>query len=137
MKAVPDSTNSSVTFCPAQKRAYEDLLAGLEIGSILRLCGGVGRGKTTVLTQVHQKTGGAGISTPRKRRKRRRQKIRKSSRGAFRNASFRSVFVAFVTFCSTMSESRAFLAKFYAAILVSCSTSAFLADRSAVTVVRP
>jgi ATP-dependent 26S proteasome regulatory subunit len=52
----------SIHFCPAQKRAYERLLAGLEIGSILRLWGGVGRGKTTVLAQVHQKTGGVFLS---------------------------------------------------------------------------
>jgi transitional endoplasmic reticulum ATPase len=35
------------------------LLKGLPIGSIFRLWGGVGRGKTTVLKQLHQHTGGA------------------------------------------------------------------------------
>jgi dephospho-CoA kinase len=34
-------------------------LAGLEQGSILCLMGGIGRGKTTILRQMHDRTGGA------------------------------------------------------------------------------
>src|ERR1041384_2173742 len=44
---------------PAQNRAFDALISGLQIGSILRLWGGTGRGKTTVLRLVHEKTGGA------------------------------------------------------------------------------
>src|SRR6266850_4277765 len=45
--------------CPAQTRAFEYLSAGLRVGSILRLKSGVGRGKTTVLRELHQQVGGA------------------------------------------------------------------------------
>ena len=37
----------------------DSLLRGLQLGSIFRVWGGVGRGKTTVLREVHQQTGGA------------------------------------------------------------------------------
>ena len=50
--------NSKVRLCPAQQSALESLLKGLPIGSIFRLTGGVGRGKTTVLKEVHKQTGG-------------------------------------------------------------------------------
>jgi transitional endoplasmic reticulum ATPase len=50
---------SKIQLCPAQQTALESLMRGLEIGSIFRVWGGVGRGKTTVLRQVHQQTGGA------------------------------------------------------------------------------
>jgi transitional endoplasmic reticulum ATPase len=53
------SKNSDFSLCPAQKRAFDYLSMGLEVGSILRLSGGVGRGKTTVLKELHQKVGGA------------------------------------------------------------------------------
>jgi transitional endoplasmic reticulum ATPase len=50
----------SVTrLCPAQKRTFDYLSKGLEVGSILRVWGGVGRGKTTVLKELHRQTGGA------------------------------------------------------------------------------
>ncbi len=49
---------SKVQLCPAQHSVLESLLKGLPIGSIFRLWGGVGRGKTTVLREVHQQTGG-------------------------------------------------------------------------------
>ncbi len=42
-------TNSHTHLCPAQKQAFDSLTAGLQLGSILRLSGGVGRGKTTIL----------------------------------------------------------------------------------------
>ena len=51
--------NSHTHLCPAQQRAFDSLTAGLQVGSILRLWGGVGRGKTTILTELHQQTGGA------------------------------------------------------------------------------
>jgi len=50
---------STIQLCPAQQSALESLLRGLPIGSIFRVWGGVGRGKTTVLKEVHQQTGGA------------------------------------------------------------------------------
>jgi predicted AAA+ superfamily ATPase len=50
---------SKIQLCPAQYSALESVLRGLPIGSIFRVWGGVGRGKTTVLRQVHQQTGGA------------------------------------------------------------------------------
>src|SRR5262249_3265469 len=52
-------SESPIQLCPAQKRAFEHLLRGFEIGSILRLWGGVGRGKTTLLQQLHKQVGGA------------------------------------------------------------------------------
>src|SRR5712692_4839717 len=51
---MPDS--SAVTLCPAQKRVLDYLSAGLQVGSILRLSGGVGRGKTTVLKELRPTT---------------------------------------------------------------------------------
>ena len=51
--------NPAVVLCPAQQRAFDGLSAGLQAGSIFRLWGGVGRGKTTVLTELHKSTGGA------------------------------------------------------------------------------
>jgi ATP-dependent 26S proteasome regulatory subunit len=53
------STNAVMELCPAQKRALESLLRGLPIGSIFRVWGGVGRGKSTLLREVQQQTGGA------------------------------------------------------------------------------
>ncbi len=53
---MPD--NSHTLLCPAQQRAFDSLTTGLQLGSILRLSGGVGRGKTTVLRQLHQQAGG-------------------------------------------------------------------------------
>ncbi len=50
---------SAIKLCPAQKTAFDYLSAGLQVGSILRLWGGVGRGKTTVLTELHKQVGGA------------------------------------------------------------------------------
>src|SRR6185503_17264550 len=51
--------NFKIQLCPAQQSALESLLRGLPIGSIFRVWGGVGRGKTTVLKEVHKQTGGA------------------------------------------------------------------------------
>ena len=51
--------NSKIHLCPAQQSVLESLLKGLPIGSIFRVWGGIGRGKTTVLQDVHQQTGGA------------------------------------------------------------------------------
>src|SRR5262245_48831247 len=56
------SSQSSVQLCPAQKRAFDNLSAGLKCGSILRLWGGAGRGKTTVLRELHKQLGGAFVS---------------------------------------------------------------------------
>ena len=53
------SNNSKVQLCPAQQSALESLLRGLPIGSIFRVWGGVGRGKTTVLRELHKQTSGA------------------------------------------------------------------------------
>jgi len=50
---------STIQLCPAQQSVLESLLRGLPIGSIFRVWGGVGRGKSTVLKEVHQQTGGA------------------------------------------------------------------------------
>src|SRR5678815_3410051 len=58
-RSISMSNNSDFSLCPAQKRAFDYLSMGLEVGSILRLSGGVGRGKTTVLKELHQKVGGA------------------------------------------------------------------------------
>jgi ATP-dependent 26S proteasome regulatory subunit len=44
--------------CPVQQTALDWLIAGLPIGSVFRFWGGVGRGKTTVLREVHRRTGG-------------------------------------------------------------------------------
>lgn len=50
---------SATKLCPAQQRALDGLWTGLKVGLILRLWGGVGRGKTTVLRELHQQVGGA------------------------------------------------------------------------------
>jgi len=49
----------STLLCPAQQRAFDALSAGVRIGSILRLRGGCGRGKTTILRELHKQVGGA------------------------------------------------------------------------------
>ena len=54
-----DSIKNTVKLCPAQQNALDTLLKGLSIGSIFRVWGGLGRGKTTVLKEVHKQTGGA------------------------------------------------------------------------------
>src|SRR5688500_17294089 len=53
------SNNTTVRLSPAQQGTFEALSAGMRIGSILRLWGGVGRGKTTILNELHKKVGGA------------------------------------------------------------------------------
>jgi transitional endoplasmic reticulum ATPase len=50
---------SQVQLCPAQQRAFDSLSAGVQLGSILRLRGGCGRGKTTILKKLHKEVGGA------------------------------------------------------------------------------
>jgi len=50
---------SKIQLCPVQQSALESVMRGLQIGSIFRVWGGVGRGKSTVLRQVHEQTGGA------------------------------------------------------------------------------
>src|SRR5437899_6134205 len=50
---------SNIQLCPAQKQAFDSLLAGVELGSILRVWGGTGRGKTTILREFHGRVGGA------------------------------------------------------------------------------
>jgi predicted ATPase len=41
---------AKVRLCPAQKAVLETLLPALSIGSVFRVWGGVGRGKTTILS---------------------------------------------------------------------------------------
>src|SRR6185369_15595169 len=41
---------------PSQQEAFEGLKRGLQVGSILYLWGGTGRGKTTVLTALQKET---------------------------------------------------------------------------------
>ncbi len=53
---------NEVQLCPSQKRALEMLSAGLKAGAILRLWGGVGRGKSTILREVKRQNGGAFIN---------------------------------------------------------------------------
>jgi ATP-dependent 26S proteasome regulatory subunit len=53
------ANQATVQLCPAQKRAFDSLRAGVQVGSILRVWGGTGRGKTTVLRELHKETGGA------------------------------------------------------------------------------
>jgi transitional endoplasmic reticulum ATPase len=53
------SNPPTIHLCPAQKRAFDYLAAGLKSGSILRLSGGTGRGKTTILKELHRQSGGA------------------------------------------------------------------------------
>ncbi|HEY3854829.1 MAG TPA: ATP-binding protein [Verrucomicrobiae bacterium] len=55
--------NPGAQLCPAQQNALESLLRGLKIGSILRLNGVTGRGKTTILKEIHKQVGGAFIGT--------------------------------------------------------------------------
>jgi hypothetical protein len=53
------STPIDLRLCPAQARAYDHLATALNVGSILRLSSGPGRGKTTILKELHQQIGGA------------------------------------------------------------------------------
>src|SRR6266851_700160 len=50
---------STVQLCPSQQKTFEHLSAGLGIGPIHRLWGGIGRGKTTILMELHKHVGGA------------------------------------------------------------------------------
>ena len=54
---------NTTTLCPAQQSTLDSLLKGMQIGSIFRVWGAVGRGKTTVLKEAHNKTGGAYLNT--------------------------------------------------------------------------
>src|SRR5437870_5689891 len=49
----------SIGLSPAQRRAYEDLLAARPAGAVLALTGPAGSGKSTVLREAHQALGGA------------------------------------------------------------------------------
>jgi SpoVK/Ycf46/Vps4 family AAA+-type ATPase len=51
-------STSSIQLCPAQQQVFDSLNTGLQLGSILRVWSGVGRGKTTVLRALHQQAGG-------------------------------------------------------------------------------
>ena len=53
------SNQPDIQLCPAQKSAFNHLSASLQVGSIVRLWGGVGRGKTTILKELHKQVGGA------------------------------------------------------------------------------
>src|SRR5438552_3122047 len=52
------SNPSIIQLCPEQRRTFNSLSAGLQTGSILRLWGGVGRGKTTILKELNKQVGG-------------------------------------------------------------------------------
>src|SRR5438067_109455 len=52
------SNPSAVQRCPAQKRTFDHLSSALQAGSLVHLWGGVGRGKTTMLKELHQQIGG-------------------------------------------------------------------------------
>jgi transitional endoplasmic reticulum ATPase len=54
--------NGTIKLSPAQEEAFRGLKAGLEVGQILRVWGGVGRGKTTVLGKLQQETGAHFVS---------------------------------------------------------------------------
>ena len=54
---MPD--HSVIQLCPAQKRAFDAISGGLQAGTVFRLWGGLGRGKTTVLRRLHERIGGA------------------------------------------------------------------------------
>src|SRR2546426_4791058 len=54
-----ENSMKSIKLCPAQKEAFDGLSAALKRGSILRLWGGTGRGKTTILEELHREEGGA------------------------------------------------------------------------------
>jgi ABC-type transporter Mla maintaining outer membrane lipid asymmetry ATPase subunit MlaF len=49
------ANKSKIQLCPVQQNVLESLLRGLQIGSIFRVWGGIGRGKTTVLKEVTSK----------------------------------------------------------------------------------
>jgi len=51
--------NPNIHLCPVQQSTLDSLLKGLPIGSIFRVSGSVGRGKSTVLRELHKHTGGA------------------------------------------------------------------------------
>jgi ATP-dependent 26S proteasome regulatory subunit len=51
--------NAEIRLCPAQQQAFDSLTAGYQVGSILRLHAGCGRGKTTILKELHKRVGGA------------------------------------------------------------------------------
>jgi transitional endoplasmic reticulum ATPase len=48
--------------CPAQQKAYDHLLGVLPLFSVVGLSGGIGAGKTTVLRELRQHTGGEWLS---------------------------------------------------------------------------
>lgn len=56
MSSVSTQTNNKL--CPAQQRAFDSLMAGVQLGSIVRLGSGLGRGKTTLLRELHSRVGG-------------------------------------------------------------------------------
>src|SRR5436190_23987711 len=49
----------AIKLCPAQRAAFDSLSRGLGIGSSFHLWGGTGRGKTTILRELHEQGGGA------------------------------------------------------------------------------
>src|SRR5579871_5858706 len=55
----PEPVLTGALLSPAQNRAYSGLIHALPIGNVFVLWGGVGKGKTTVLRAIHQKTRGA------------------------------------------------------------------------------
>ncbi len=53
----------SFPLSPAQKTAFDQLIKGIQVGSIFWLSAGTGRGKTTLLRELHKQTGGAFLNT--------------------------------------------------------------------------
>lgn len=49
----------SIKLCPAQQRAFEELMRMSTVGKVLVLFGNSGTGKTTVLREAHRELGGA------------------------------------------------------------------------------
>jgi transitional endoplasmic reticulum ATPase len=52
----------TMQLCPAQQKAFDQLLQTLPLFPVLGLIGNPGAGKTTVLRQMHERTGGAWIA---------------------------------------------------------------------------
>jgi DNA replication protein DnaC len=49
----------TITLCPAQRQAFNELMTALPASNIVTLHGDPGMGKTTVLREVHAAIGGA------------------------------------------------------------------------------
>src|SRR5688572_27271504 len=50
--------STSPKLSPSQQEAFDGVKQGLEVGSVLRLWGPVGRGRSTILRKLQHETGG-------------------------------------------------------------------------------